>query len=412
MKQKKDILFLCQFFYPEYISSATLPTDTAIALSKAGFSVGVLCGYANEYNLEKEVPLKEILEGIEIKRLKYKQLKRSSKVGRLINYFSFTLKVAMNFSQFRRYKSVIVYSNPPILPVIPALANKIFRTKVIFVSYDVYPEIAHITKSITEGGMISNVMKWANKIILKRVEKVVALSNEMKNYLLNCRPILNEKQIEIIPNWCEDKFDQNKEDNIQNNILKNIKDEDNLIVSYFGNMGICQDMDTIIDAIRQLKEKSKIKFLFAGHGKKMNYIKDIVKEENLHNVKIFDFLHGQDFEDALNISDCFIVSLAEGLTGLCVPSKTYSYMMAGKPILAIMEKDSDIVRDIEQHNCGYVIQNGGYLNLAKAIEELYTNSIKRKLMGENSRKIFLEKYTKEKCTKQYVDMMKNLLGVE
>ena len=49
MKKKRDILFLCQFFYPEYISSAQLPYDTVLALRDAGFSVGALCGYPREY---------------------------------------------------------------------------------------------------------------------------------------------------------------------------------------------------------------------------------------------------------------------------------------------------------------------------------------------------------------------------
>lgn len=409
MKQKKDILFLCQFFYPEYVSSATLPTDTAIALSKAGFSVGALSGYPKEYNLADKVPLKEVYGDIEIKRLKYSQKKRSNTIGRLINYFSFTMKVVMNLGEFKKYKSVIVYSNPPILPVIPALANKFFGTKVVFVSYDVYPEMAHITKSISESGMISKAMKCANKIIFKRLEKVVALSSEMKAYLLNCRSTLSNEQIEVIPNWFEDKIKENKSNDIQNATLKSIKGEDNLVVSYFGNMGICQDMDTIVNAIRQLKDNNKIKFVFAGHGNKMGKLKEIVKEEKLYNITIYDFLHGQDFEDALKISDCFLVSLTEGLTGLCVPSKTYSYMMAGKPIIAIMGKDSDIVRELEQHSCGYTMEVGEHSKLVNAIKELYSNSDNRKLMGENCRKIFLEKYTKEKCTQQYVDMIKKVL---
>ncbi len=181
------------------------------------------------------------------------------------------------------------------------------------------------------------------------------------------------------------------------------------MVSYFGNMGICQDMDTIVNAIRQLKDNNKIKFVFAGHGNKMGKLKEIVKEEKLYNITIYDFLHGQDFEDALKISDCFLVSLTEGLTGLCVPSKTYSYMMAGKPIIAIMGKDSDIVRELEQHSCGYTMEVGEHSKLVNAIKELYSNSDNRKLMGENCRKIFLERYTKEKCTQQYVDMIKKVL---
>ena len=49
MKPKKDVLFLCQFFHPEYISSAQLPFDTAKALQKSGLTVDVLCGYPREY---------------------------------------------------------------------------------------------------------------------------------------------------------------------------------------------------------------------------------------------------------------------------------------------------------------------------------------------------------------------------
>ena len=71
VKHKKDILFLCQFFYPEYISSATLPFDTAAALKKAGFSVDVLCGYPREYSASENVPVTEEIDGIRIRRLKY-----------------------------------------------------------------------------------------------------------------------------------------------------------------------------------------------------------------------------------------------------------------------------------------------------------------------------------------------------
>ena len=134
MKKKKDILFLCQFFHPEFVSSATLPFDTALSLTKAGLKVDVLCGYPKEYNVTDKVPLKETYMNIDIKRLKYIQLKRSNFIGRIINYVSFTFVVALRFMEMKRYESIIVYSNPPVLPLIAALANKFFNTKVIFVS--------------------------------------------------------------------------------------------------------------------------------------------------------------------------------------------------------------------------------------------------------------------------------------
>lgn len=412
MREKKDVLFLCQYFYPEYISSATLPYDTAKALVDAGFSVSALCGYPYEYNNKESVPTQEIYKGIEIQRLKYLQMKRSNFIGRLTNYFSFTFSVFLKFFHLRKYKTIIVYSNPPILPLIAAWASKLFKSKMIFVSYDVYPEMPEITKSIAENGIISKLMQFVNKRIYENVDKVVALSTEMKEYLLTHRDKLRDEQVVIIPNWYDDKpLDKNKSP-FSNDNFKQYSSSNDFIISYFGNMGIAQDLNTIVEAIRSLKDDNEIKFIFAGHGNKMQKLKDLVNKENLTNVNFYDFLHGKDFQDALNISDCFLVSLTDGLTGLAVPSKTYTYMMAEKPIIAIMGADSDISRDLVENNAGYALEVGETSKLINAIIELRDSRQLKKEMGKNSRSIFTGKYTKEKNTQKYVEILNDILGGE
>jgi len=96
MKKKKDILFLCQFFYPEYISSAQLPYDTVRALKDAGFTVGALCGYPREYSDGGDIPKREEIDGVTIHRVKYIQMDRAGFLGRIINYFSFTVMVLLH----------------------------------------------------------------------------------------------------------------------------------------------------------------------------------------------------------------------------------------------------------------------------------------------------------------------------
>lgn len=306
MKKKKDILLLCQYFYPEYISSATLPYDTAKALIQEGFSVGVLCGYPKEYSDGKNVILKENHDGIEIKRLKYLQMKRSNFCGRLINYFSFTASVLTKFLSIRNYKSIIVYSTPPILPIVAVLASKWFRTKMIFVSYDIYPELAIKTNTISEHGVISKTMKIINRSLYKNVTKVVVLSYDMKEFLIKHRNQLNENQVVVIPNWYEDRPIKNIESSYRNILFEKIKANEKLVISYFGNMGTAQDLNTLIDAMKIMKNDTDISFVFAGHGNKLPLLKDTVQKEELKNVYIYDFLRGQDFQDALNISDVFL----------------------------------------------------------------------------------------------------------
>lgn len=401
MKKKKDILFLCQFFYPEYISSAQLPYDTVLALKEAGFSVGALCGYPREYLDGADIPVKEDVDGVHIHRLKYIQLDRSGFLGRIVNYFSFTLMVLLHIFEIAQYQCVVVYSNPPILPWIASWAKVLFGTKLIFVSYDLYPEVATVTNTLREGNMICRLMNHINRCVYRRADKIVALSSEMKEYILNHRPVTEEK-VTVIPNWYADQ-----------GLIPRTGDNrfceaagGKFVVSYFGNMGTMQDMKTILGAIRELKEEN-VFFLFAGHGNKLEDLKRIVQEEGISNIAIHSFLHGKDFEDALSISDCALISLEKGATGLCVPSKTYSYMMQGLPLLAILD-ECDIVRDIES-GAGLWVRNGESGKLAQAICTLRDDPQKCEAMRQKCREIYLNHYTTDVCTKKYVTLFRSIL---
>lgn len=404
MKSRKDILFLCQFFYPEYISSAQLPFDTAKALRQAGFSVDVLCGYPREYSDRENVPREETVEGIFIRRLKYIQLDRSGFLGRLINYFSFTFMVLLNLPRLSGYRSVVVYSNPPILPWIATWAKALFGTELVFVSYDLYPEVATVTHTLRENHPICGLMNHINRCICKRADRIVALSREMKTYILTHRSFPAEK-IAVIPNWYADRkiCTRSRETNPLREITKN-----RFTVSYFGNMGTMQDMETILQAVRLLKDDPRVFFLFAGHGNKMDALKKTVQAEKIENIAIFPFLHGQEFEDALAISDCALVTLVAGATGLCVPSKTYSYMMQGIPLLAVMD-EGDIVADIRK-GAGCWVRNGEGALLAEKIRELRENPETLQAMRRTCRALYEEKYTEEICTAQYVQLFQELLG--
>ncbi len=406
MRDKKDIVFLCQFFHPEYISSAQLPFDTAKALAKAGFSVDVLCGYPKEYYTGAPVPKAETLDGIGIQRLNYLQPDRKSILGRLVNYFSFTLAVFCHLPRLRRCRTVVVYSNPPILPWVAALAKKCFGCKLVFVSYDLYPELALQTGALKEGSLIARVMDHINKVVYPKADRVVALSTEMKDFIAAHRPIAEER-IAVIPNWYPDHGEPNR-DLTGNRFAREL--EGKFVVGYFGNMGTVQDVDTILNAIRLLKDDDGVFFLFAGHGNKLEALKETISRENLMNARVLDYLHGKDYQDALDVCSAALISIAAGTTGLCVPSKTYSYMMEGIPLIAIMD-DSDIVADTNK-GAGISLKNGQSELLVRQIKALQADPEALETMRAHCRRLYLENYTPEICTQKYVDLFRELLDRE
>lgn len=401
---KKDILFLLQFFYPEYISSATLPFDTASKLAEEGYSVDVLCGWPYEYIDNEKVQKKQTVNDVNIHRIKYLKLNKHNKLGRLINFFSLTVAMFFHLFSMRKYKTIVVYTNPPILPLVAAIASKLFGCKLVLVAYDVYPEIAIKTNSISKNGIITKFMNFVNRVVYSNAEAVVALSSEMKEYILQNRKISEEK-VYVIPNWYKDEYkhEQKREDNSFNSVTKG-----RFVIGYFGNMGVAQDMEPIIDAIKYYKEDNEVCFLIAGHGLKHGTIKKIIDDEKIQNTYICGFLKEEEYLEALQISNCAIVSIEKGLTGLCAPSKTYSCMMQGLPIIAIMD-ESDIVKDVK-NGAGYYIKDNSVEQFINLIKEIKNSPLECDEKGKISRKIYLEKYTPEICLDRYVDLFNKIFS--
>lgn len=404
--KEKDVIFLCQFFYPEYNSSATLPWDTAKYLASKGFRVGAMCGYPKEYNMEGTVPTEEDVDNVHIKRLRYVQLKRGKRIGRLINYFSFTLSVLFHIRELRKWKCVVVYSNPPVLPVAAILANKLYKTKIVFVSYDVYPEIAFASHSLSPSSFITKGMNWLNQTLFKKTSAVVALTEEMREFLLSQRKTLTADRVTVIPNWAHEE-----------NCLKVSEayqrfgySSDDFIVSYFGNMGICQDVETMLDAISRLKENDHIKFFIVGHGSKKEYVKEKTKDKK--NVQVLDFLTGKEFEEAVSISSCSIVSLEHGLRGMCAPSKYYSYLQGGIPVIAVAEKESYLTQEITQKQIGGAVEIGDGPALARTIEDLAQDKVRCCDMAKRARELYVQEYSRTLCLGKYAALLNKALESE
>lgn len=405
-KVKKDILFLCQFFYPETVSSATLPFDTASALVKNGFSTGALCGYPKEYANEKNVPDKEIKDGVEIHRMNYIQLSRVGKIGRLVNYFSFTLKAFANIRKIKNYKSVIVYSNPPVLPIVPILAKKLYGTKIVFVSYDVYPEIAYASGSIEKGSILDRVMRIINKSLYKNADAVITLCDEMKHFLLKNRNGLSEDRVFTIENWAHEKESVSpQKESFERFGFK----ENQFIAGYFGNLGTCQDIDTLLSTALAMKDDDRFGFLIVGHGNKKEQVKDFVEKNNLENVRVFDFLVGDDFKQAVAISKCSIVSLEKGLMGTCAPSKYYSCLLGGHPVIAVVENGSYLALEVEDEKVGYHVNNGDVESFCQKLTAMVENPDEVHKMSERAKLLYEEKYCMEKAMRRYAQVFETIL---
>ena len=156
-----------------------------------------------------------------------------------------------------------------------------------------------------------------------------------------------------------------------------------------------------MDAVDAMKENEKVRFLFVGHGSKKAAIEARIKEQNLTNAQMIDFLTGEAFEQAVAISSVCVVSLEKGLRGMCAPSKFYSYLQGGKPIIGIVERGSYIANEIEQRQIGKAIGIGDSEKLRRIISEMANSEEKVKVMGMRSKCVYEGEYTQEIALSKY-----------
>lgn len=404
---KKDVLILCQYFYPEYVSSAVLPTELAEDLVNRGLTVDVLCGYPYEYYDDAKVPVQETYGGVGIRRVRYSRFDKRRPIARLVNYFSLLLSFALQFGELLKYRCIIVYSNPPILPLLSYYASRWSKTKFVFVAYDIYPDVALEQGIMKQGGLIDRLMRSINQRVYGQASRVVALGTEMRDYMIRTGIGENPDRIKVIPNWYSGNSLETRD--IISAEFRQLRERWPFIVLYSGNMGTCQDMDTILECVSDFRNRDDILFVFTGHGNKHSYVSNFVRDGGFKNAKVYGFLLGEDYYDVLNMADICLVSLAKGNEGLGVPSKTYGYLAAGKPVLAIMADETDISRCLKQYGAGGNVKQGDVSGLRTLIMRYLEDRELLRQSSKNAKLLFSELYERAKCTEQYYHMITELL---
>jgi colanic acid biosynthesis glycosyl transferase WcaI len=82
--------------------------------------------------------------------------------------------------------------------------------------------------------------------------------------------------------------------------------------------------------------------------------------------------------------DIHIVTVKRGLEGVVVPSKLYSILAAGRPVLAVAAKESDAARIVTEEGCGIAADPDDPVAVAVAVRELRSDPARLVEMGRRA----------------------------
>ena len=300
---------------------------------------------------------------------------------------------------------VITGTNPTFLLFIIFLLKKHIKFDWILLVHDVFPENLVASKTLSKDSLAYNFLKVAFDKIYASPNRVITIGKDMQQ-LINKKAKRNDA--EVVPNWIDVK-DIEVESKYDNQILKQLglNNNNKVVFSFFGNIGRVQGLENLIEAINHMKELENAKFVFMGDGAYVERLKSVISELGKEDIIYYGKVEQQQKSLGLNACDISIVTLADGMLGLGVPSKAYYSMAADKPLFCIMHKESEIYTMVDENNMGWVVEPKNIQEVAQtldqAVKEFNNNNF------NSPRKILIERYSDTKSIDKLISIVRSYI---
>ena len=396
-----------QFYPPDFAATGQLIEELAMNLGQLGIQVKVFTGQPG-YAFQKEsAPSLERLEKVLVRRSRASRLWDARIRGKAINGCLFFLRACLHFMKAKNRGDLLLLTTaPPFLPLLGYFTKLIFGLPYVCLEYDLYPDVAVGLKVVSSNHRLVKFWNWLNRKIWQQAERIIVLSSTMKDRIVAHCPEVSDK-IAVIHNWADPTkiVPIAKQDNWfarQHDLVNKFS------VLYSGNLGRCHEMDTILEAARQLKYEA-VQFIFIGGGAKLQNCIERVKKLGLDNCRFLPYQDKKDLPYSLTACDLSLVSISSGMEGLVAPSKLYGVLAAGRPVAAICESHSYLCQLLAQGHCGATFDNGDGTSLAMFIRRLKNEPELAKQMGNAGRHYLLFNFTPEIIAKQYLNVLRQAL---
>jgi colanic acid biosynthesis glycosyl transferase WcaI len=380
------ITFVNRFFYPDISATSQLLTELAEDLKARGESVTVITGNTTYLTVDA-LPAYELHCGIRIERVGFTHFGRSRSLGRILDYFSFWAAAFWKVLRLKQQDCLVVMSDPPILSLFAAIVRIFNSVTTVCWLQDMYPDIA------IHAGMIrdSVAAKWLRRIAvwsLRQMDHIVVIGRCMERRLVSLG--LTGNTIANIPNWA-DGVRIRSIPREENAFARRNGLQDRFVVMYSGNHGIVHEFDSVLDLVRATRTVPRLCFCFIGEGAWKQRMIEMSRAEAWPHVVFLPYQTKSTLEFSLSAADVHLVSLKDSMEGLCVPSKLYGAMAAGRPVLFVGPAKSEAALIIREAGCGVHVAPGDTACAVQALLQFYGDHSLTEQQGRAAREYF-ERY--------------------
>lgn len=412
---KKNLLIYAHYYIPDVASTGQIIKELAEGMLDK-FNITVICvvpSYTGiiEKKYKTQKYYRENINGVDIIRIRVPEFTKSSKKSRIKNIIIYFFGAIFATFKVEKQDYVFSISQPPILGGMLGVFGKwIKHAKFIYNIQDFNPEQT-MAVGYSKNKLIMNLMMFLDKFSCRRSNLIITVGRDLVE-TVNKR--FHHKKVPktvLINNWIDERkiYPLEKDNEKLKEFKKKYNLENKFIIMYSGNIGLYYDLENIFKVIEKIKPGTKtndgreVVFAFVGAGTISENLKKYKEEKNMDNVEFIPYQDKKDLIYSLNAADVHWCVNAKGIKGVSCPSKYYGIAATGKPILGVLEENTEVRLLIEETKGGLVSNPGDYDSIEKNIIWFINNSNSSELknMGERSREYLIENLTKDISINKY-----------
>jgi len=404
------ILLIAPYYAPDLGPSAPLFTMLSEGLVKRGHDVIVVTTVPHYPSGEVSLSYRRkwihrsVENGVKISRVWLPSVKRSNFVFRLLQFFCY--QIGAVWAEFNQKYDVVIAANPALWIWMPfAYYVCLGHKPAIFSVHDVYPDVG-VTLGVFRNKFIIAVIASLERYCLNHSRIVRILSESFRPGLRNLGT--PDSKMALVYDWVDTELIQPLPRD--NHFAQTYDLKDRFVILYAGNIGLSQGLENVLATAEQLAGQPDIHFLFVGDGPGREQLITQAHSCKLTNIQFVPFQSRSHLPEVLGSADVSLVILRKGIGTGSLPSKTFSILASGRPIIASVDEQSETWDLIQRAQAGLCIKPESVPELVKAILILKNDKNLREQLGQNGRIWAERRHSPQSATIKFEELLNKAIN--
>jgi len=371
------ILLLNEYYPPDTSATARMAAVVAERLAQQ-HDVTVVAGRPS-YDPDETYPFallhRTIRNHVAVECVGSTAYPRHQMRRRVSNYISY-LALAVPRALAIRPDVILAMTDPPVAGIAGAFIARLSGRPFVYNIRDLYPDMAL-------GGDIVSKKPWVerwermHRSALKQAARVIVLGDDMRDRIL-AKGVSPENVVVVR----DGSSPAGPTPEASDPIVEEIRQGFPFVALHAGNLGFYGAWETLLKAAEILSNENT-GLVFVGGGANRESLGEAAA--HLRNVKFLPFRPVEQVPQVMAAGDVQIITVKRGLEGVVVPSKLYSTLAAGRPVLVVAAPESDAARIVTGAGCGLAADPDDPAGVAAAIRELRADPARLAEMGRRAR---------------------------